>query len=265
MKEGGIMKRMRSIFAIMAAVVICSHLSAQTDIRDFVNSAKATVERGSLISDIGLLAQGRSMFERALAVDPENQLLQYHLAYVEYRMLIYYLQTENDDFRVIAEQCEKRLESLLRNKPGWPEAQALLSGVYGLSIARNWTRGMTVGPKANRLAQQAVDSDPGNPRAWLMHGSQKLHTPPMFGGSLDDAVQAFERAIELYEDRLPGDPMLPEWGYADALTWLGIAYERQDRYDEALSAYHKVLDVVPDFSWVKYDLLPNLERKLAGR
>lgn len=238
---------------------------AQSDLHDFIAAAKETVERGSIEFDKSLLMQGHSMFERALATDPENPFLQYHVAYAEYRLMTFLLNREKDRLDPVADKAVDRLEKLLRTKPDWSEAQALLSAVHGLQIAKSWTRAMTLGPKANRLAQQATENDPENPRAWLMHAAQKLNTPRMFGGSIDEALDAYEKAVDLYANKTDKDPLEPTWGYTDALVWLGITYERLDRDEEALAVFHKVLEVEPDYAWVKYTLLPVLEEKLASR
>lgn len=255
------MKRFNIVFALVTIVALRS--PAQSDLYDFINSAKETVEQGNHTFEKPLLMQGHSMFERALASDPDNVLLQYHLAYAEYRLMTYLLNREKDNFNSIADRAEERLEKTLRKKPDWSEAQALLSGIYGLKIAHTWTRAMILGPRANRLAQQATENDPDNPRAWLMHGSQKLNTPKMFGGSMDEALTAFQKSVALYEQQSGNDPLDPTWGYIDALVWLGIAYEQLDRDEEARVVFLKVLEVEPEFRWVKYNLLPALEEKLA--
>ncbi len=237
---------------------------AQSDLHEFVTAAKETVERGYLAFDKSQLMQGHSMFERALATDPDNIFLQYHVAYADYRLMTYLLNREKEQFDPVADRTEERLEKILRTRPKWSEVQALLSGVYGLMIAHSWTRGISLGPKANRLSQEAVENDPDNPRAWLMHASQKLHTPRMFGGSIDEALDAYKKSVELFENRGEYDPLEPAWGYTDALVWLGITYERLDRDEEALAVFHKVLEIEPDYAWVKYTLLPALEEKVAS-
>lgn len=256
------MKHLILTFAITVAFVL--HLPAQTGLNEFVQSAKETVERGSHTFDKSTLMQGHSMLERALAMDPDNVLLQYHLSHAEYRLMTYLLNREKDNFDPVADRAEERLETILSKKPDWSEAQALLSGVYGLMIGHTWTRAMTLGPRANRLAQQASENDPDNPRAWLMHGSQKLNTPKMFGGSIEEAIEAFEKSVELFESAADTAPLSPSWGYTDALVWLGIAYERLDRDEEALAVFHKALEIEPEFGWVMYNLLPALEEKLAS-
>jgi tetratricopeptide (TPR) repeat protein len=261
--EGG--NIMRQLIILTAIVMFFTMaLPAQPDLHEFVTSAKETVERGSLVFDKDLLMQGHSMFERALAIEPDNLLLQYHVAYAEYRLMTYLFNREKDRFDPVADKAVERLDRILRRKTNWSEAQALLSAIHGLQIAKSWTRALTLGPKANSLAQQATENDPDNPRAWLMHAAQKLNTPRMFGGSIDEAFDAYKKAVELFENRGEYDPLEPSWGYTDALVWLGITYERLDRDEDALAVFQKVLDVEPEYGWVKYNLLPSLEEKIAS-
>ncbi len=261
-KGGFLMIHIISI--LTCAVTISLNVHAQSNILDFFTSAKETVERGSMEFDKSLLMQGHSMFERALAMEPDNLLLQYHIAYAEYRLMTYLLNREKERFDPVADKTVERLERILRRKPNWSEAQALLSAIHGLQIAKSWTRAMTLGPTANRLAQQATENDPDNPRAWLMHAAQKLNTPRMFGGSIEEALDAYKKAVALFENKTDHDPLEPAWGYTDALVWLGITYERLDRDEDALAVFHKALEIEPEFGWVKYNLLPALEEKLAS-
>ncbi len=255
------MKYLQFILLLLTFFVL--QAPAQSDLHDFIGAAKETVEHGSIGSDKSLLMQGHSMFERALAMEPDNLLLQYHVAYAEYRLMTYLLNREKDRFDPVADKAVERLERILRRKPDWSEAQALLSAIHGLQIAKNWTRALTLGPKANSLAQQATENHPENPRAWLMHAAQKLNTPRMFGGSIDEALDAYKKSVELFENRGEYDALEPSWGYTDALVWLGITYERLDRDEDALAVFEKVLEIEPDYAWVKYSLLPALEEKFV--
>jgi tetratricopeptide (TPR) repeat protein len=256
---------MKCFILTLAITMTCTlHLLAQNELDEFVRSAKETVERGSIEFDKSLLMQGHSMFERALAMEPDNPLLQYHVAYAEYRLMTFLLNREKDRFDPVADKTVDRLERILRRKPDWSEAQALLSAIHGLQIAKSWTRALTLGPKANTLAQQATENDPENPRAWLMHAAQKLNTPRMFGGSIDEALDAYKKAVALFENKTDTDPLNPAWGYTDALVWLGITYERLDHDENALAVFQKVLDVEPEYGWVRYNLLPSLEEKIAS-
>ncbi len=256
---------MKTVAVILAlCITTFSAAFGQSELERFVAEAKHTVEQGNARFNKELLLQGMSMFERALSTDPENLLLMYHLSYAEYRLMTYYFSRETDQFDPLADKTIARLKHLLDKKPGWPEVQSLLSGIYGLKIGRNWAHAMTLGPQANSLAAQAVETDQGNPRAWLMHGTQKFNTPAFFGGSMKEAITSYRTAINLFEEQRNSDPLAPSWGYTDALIWLGRAYEQEEQYDEALAMYRKVLEIEPEFAWVKHNLLPALEKTIAG-
>ena len=55
----------------------------------------------------------------------------------------------------------------------------------------------------------------------------------------------------------------PGWGYVEMLAWIGRTQEKLDDDEAAHFTYKKALRIEPDFGWVKYSLLPDLEKKLA--
>jgi tetratricopeptide (TPR) repeat protein len=55
-------------------------------------------------------------------------------------------------------------------------------------------------------------------------------------GKLDEAIQHFERALQLRPD------------YADALNNLGFALAKQGRWDEAIQHYERTLQLRPDYA-----------------
>ena len=82
----------------------------------------------------------------------------------------------------------------------------------------------------------------------------------MFGGSREKGLQGFQRAAELFAQEEPTDPIQPAWGHREAYAWLGIAYQNRGELESARAAFEKALEIDPDFGWVKYWLLPGLEK-----
>lgn len=86
----------------------------------------------------------------------------------------------------------------------------------------------------------------------------KFNTPKMFGGSYEDALKNFSKAVLIYE-KSGGNP---PWGYAEALVWMGRTYEKLSEYQNALLSYKRALIVEPEYEWVKNYLLPSLEKRI---
>ena len=56
------------------------------------------------------------------------------------------------------------------------------------------------------------------------------------------------------------DPLQPGWGHSNVYAWLGKAHVDRGNLTEARQAYERALQLEPEFAWVKYDLMPALER-----
>jgi len=95
-----------------------------------------------------------------------------------------------------------------------------------------------------------------NAMAWRQYASSKYFTPKMWGGDINEAIQKYEHAVSLYEKQ----NLTNDWTYLDAITWLGIAYQKVGEKEKAEAAYNKALQVASDFGWVKHSLLPSLSK-----
>ena len=82
----------------------------------------------------------------------------------------------------------------------------------------------------------------------------------MFGGSKEKGLQGFQRAAELFAQEDPVNPIHPVWGHSRTYAWLGIAYQDRGELELARAAFEKALEINPGFGWVKYVLLPELEK-----
>jgi uncharacterized protein (DUF2141 family) len=53
-----------------------------------------------------------------------------------------------------------------------------------------------------------------------------------------------------------------DWGYVETLAWKGQALTQKKEYRLAKKTYSQALEVEPEFGWVKYNLLPQLEKMM---
>ena len=58
-----------------------------------------------------------------------------------------------------------------------------------------------------------------------------------------------------------GKEFNPEWGYLETLAWTGQVYAKLGNVDTARFYYTKVLTIEPEYGWVKYVLLPTLDKQ----
>ena len=95
------------------------------------------------------------------------------------------------------------------------------------------------------------------PHVRLLEGISAFHTPGMFGGGHEAALEHFLAAIELFaEDAL--QPPLPAWGHAEAYAWLGQTHVALGQTEAARTAYERALELEPGYVWVREVLLPGV-------
>jgi tetratricopeptide (TPR) repeat protein len=116
---------------------------------------------------------------------------------------------------------------------------------------------MYLGGKSSSLIEEALKAKPNAPMINKIYAGSKLFTPEMFGGDVNVSIKHFEKAIARYE--LDSTLMLNNWLYLDTHAFLGIAYKKVGKIDEAISLYQKILKVEPAYAWVNNVLLPSAE------
>jgi tetratricopeptide (TPR) repeat protein len=258
---------MKRFTVVIAMILLGTFMATAQDegVREQILEAKKLLKQGNIQNDQSLLLQGWGVMERIYQSHPSHLAL-YYFTQAEYELVRYGIgRKESDLYDRYISQAIEHAEELVEQRRDWSEALALLSSLYGMKISKSWIQGPILGPKAGALADRAVEQDSTNPRAWLVRGTMKFNTPGFFGGSVDEALRSFNRSVELFESAQQTDALQPDWGYLDALAWLGRSYEKLDQPDSALAAYRKALQIDPNFGWVKFNLLPALEKKLAKR
>ena len=223
-------------------------------------SGKQMLQAGENAGDLDAMYAARATFERTLADTSLSAWSHYYIALADYR-IAGLLEGESKDqasehLKVAAEHLKKATEI----DPQSAEAYALLSSVYGWQIGLSPMKTMLLGPRVGQASRKAQQLAPDNPRVVLSAAISDFNTPEMFGGSKEKGLQGFQRAAELFAQEEPTDPVQPVWGHREAYAWLGIAYQDQGELESARAAFEKALEVDPDFGWVKYGLLPELEK-----
>jgi len=193
--------------------------------------------------------------------DPGNRAARYNLAYASWRICQQLMPEVDAAEQRDAALTEARgqLEAIVEIDGKDVEALSLLSAVLGQLIGESSIRGMTLGPRAGAYISKAARLDPDNPRVALQQGVSAFHTPGLFGGGLDKSRTSLERAALLFAQQ--ETTSWPDWGEIDALTWLGQVYAKQGLIEEARATYQRALALEPDSGWVRYVLLPQLERE----
>ncbi|MBV8656467.1 MAG: hypothetical protein JO142_01450 [Burkholderiales bacterium] len=181
--------------------------------------------------------------------DPDMQLA---AAVADYRLAgqaSHQAKPDLDSADAALARAQQTLEALTATQPpNRAEALALLSSVYGMEIGLHPVKGMLLGPKSGAAIQQAEKLAPTNPRVLLSKGIGKLFTPPLFGGSREDAIAAFNAVVS----QLPVNEFTPtNWGLDDAYIWIGIAHSQAGEEAAAKASWQQALNVAPESGWAK--------------
>lgn len=185
----------------------------------------------------------------------------YELAAAEYGYIGYCItHQQRSGLRELISKCEGRTQGLLRKEAVNVRAHALMGGLLGMKMRENASLILLIGPRSMNHIDTACKLGPSVPEAWVEMANMKLNSPMIFGGSTDEAIKSYRKALQLYEDQ--PQHVRRSWQHLHAHAWLAQCYEKKGRYQLALEAYEQVLEFEPGFRWVANDLLPRLNKRI---
>lgn len=255
--------------ALFAAILIASSsiLFSQTSSGDaLLKKGKALTEEAYAAYNQEQFLQSRNIFEQVYESNKANILPLYYMTFIDYKLLEMSLRQQGDSlFNKYYDGAEKNAQLILKDKNWISEGNTLLAAIYMMKIAKNSMASVSLYPKIMDLLVDAEEINPSNPRSFLIEGMMKFNTPKQYGGSFEDAAKNFRKAVSIYEKQDTTFTLQPTWGYLEALSWLGRSLDQLDNNEEAKFMYKKVLSIQPEYGFVKYYLLPNLEKKLKEK
>ena len=226
-----------------------------TNPREVAAGLRTGIAEAVIAGDAEHLTEAVTLARRAATAFPENGLVHHYLGYALYRLSTLRFDADPDGALVILSESESALRRSIELEP-IPESHALMSSVLGLQIVSDETA-MRLSMRAEGEMRRAVEMDPRNPRVKVLEGISAFHTPTMYGGGHDIALDRFLAAAELFEEDAPESP-LPAWGRAEVYAWLGQTYVALRMPEEARAAYERALEIEPSYAWVRDTLLPAL-------
>lgn len=232
------------------------------------NNTARFIELKSLLQDAVKTANRDSVhlaldgFERITVHDSLDYLVQYYLAYGWYQLYSFSTDESFDTKPEFLEMAIAHAESSIAVNDKFPESWIILGNAFGIKADNGLFSAIRYAPKAKNRYEKALALDPTNPRALMYMGVANLYQPGLLGGSTEKAIELLSRSVELFENKLEKEnPLLPDWGHAEAYAWLGLAYEQNDDTDAAKQAYYEALLINPNYRWVRDKLLPELLEK----
>lgn len=194
--------------------------------------------------------------ELALEANPAKA---YYEALVAYGIVA---QTRDKGPKGAEALLDQTLAALKGRKDG--ESLALQGALLGLKIGFSPASGMSLGPRASALFEQARAVAPESPRVRLLQGLHVLHMPTFFGGGAKAALPLLTAALKAAEAEGPSaDPWAPRWGRAETLAWLAQTELELGQRAEAQAHVDQALALDPDFGFARFVVAPRLAGKGA--
>jgi tetratricopeptide (TPR) repeat protein len=155
---------------------------------------------------------------------------------------------------------QKNIDLLRKTNYSLSMINAYEAAFYGYRISLNILKAPFYGPKSLEHAKTAIHLDANNPFGYIQLGNAEFYMPAVFGGSKAEALKYYTKALKLME----GNPSVlkNDWNYFSLLTQIALTCEKLEQYDRASKYYQKILTIEPEFNWVKYELQPNLLKKM---
>lgn len=194
--------------------------------------------------DRGALQTLSSKYSEEASKQPNNADVQYRLALVKsYAAEVALELKDKNASRAAAEEGIQAAQKAVQIKPADAENHRLLGTLCGQVVpAAGALGGLKYGKCALESINKAIELDPKNAAAYLSRGVGNYYLPPAFGGGIDKAIGDFQKAVQL-------NPKLAE-GY----LWLGLAYRKENKNEEARQALTKAVQLNPDRIWAKQQL-----------
>jgi tetratricopeptide (TPR) repeat protein len=222
--------------------------------------SNCTVYQGFIRGDSGMWKKGMDEARAAYSNDPSSCTL-YTLTEAEYGYIGYLLGLGNKTgARPYIDDFEKNVGLLEAFPERKAEAEAFSVALLGYKMGLNPARAMTLGTKALKQLETALETGPDNPAVWIEKANSEAHMPAFVGGSKIKAAESFRRAIVLFESQ--EESLECNWRYLNTHVLLGKVLEQNGDYQGACDTYRKALLVAPAFLWVRDELLPAAERNI---
>ena len=188
-----------------------------------------------------------------------DHVLLYEITLSHYGIIGYHLDYGSEEKASnYLSKAQDYLEELLTISSYKAQSLAFKSAFYGFEISLNSLKGLTLGRRSHNAANEAVEADEDYPRVWVEKGNVNFYTPAIVGGSKEEAIKYYEKAIKMFEHSMQYNH---RWLYLNTLVMLARAYEETGNDAMAIQTVRKALMFEPGFILAKEDYLPKLLNK----
>ena len=173
------------------------------------------------------------------------------------------------DLRADLDQAVTQFDSALEKDPDFVDAKVaevscLMTLVF---LSRDdATKTQSYLARAVPLFKQAQAQAPENPRLlWVLGGNQWYRATNGLGGSVQTALDTYQKGLALSRTQKPAGPLDPSWGEPELLMSLAWSYLHASPPDHGAAERfaQSALALVPNWHYIRDILLPQIREAKA--
>jgi hypothetical protein len=229
-------------------------------------SAKETLVTALNTSNQDGLKDAKSRFEALRGKTNHDWLVDYYIAYTNYRLAIIAQWTTRNPEEVnkYTDEAVLGLKESIKKNAEFSDAHALLAAVYGQKLGIDPSLGATLAYEAQVAIERARELSPKSPKAAVIAATFTYYTPEEYGGSKSWGIDQMKEAVELFKVEDTSDPTLLYWGREEALCMLGSMCLENGRLEEAKASVEQALATLPGLPFATM-LKTEIEKQVAAK
>ncbi len=224
---------------------------------------KQLTEEGYFEWSHEIFMKASALCQRVLSMDENDPYANYYLSYSSYRLMnIAMTEGKKEEMQKYAGLAKGHAAALYEVDKFKSEAHTLMAAIIMMELALDHSQGMVLSQKIHGHLGKAEAADKSNPRVNLVRGVMMFNTPEQFGGGANSSIGILKTADAQFSKQ-PDSELMPTWGKVETKTWIGLAQQKLSKFEEAKETFESILEIKPDYDWIKHDLLPALEKKIS--
>jgi tetratricopeptide (TPR) repeat protein len=236
----------------------------ESELRDLA----ARVQFNAYAADVRALRADIAALTQLQLSDDLLATRQYFTGYAQWKLAETLLENDRSGAKRAAEQCQAALQPIISAQPPrsneMPRAQRerwfqRRAEALAISAGCKWSAAeSSFLPGSNMLGSMKVDSAleeaaviaPNNPRVKFVDAMLSLRRASSKSERID-AERKLTAITAIFDALPPSDPGAPDWGYAEALAYLGQSYLEVGNRIGARNALERALVLAPDYRWAR--------------
>lgn len=178
------------------------------------------------------------------------------LLFAEYGLIGYYLgQDRKSEAGVILKQFDQHLDKCLLTQPKNANYHAFKAAAYGFKIGLSPWKAPVLSVYHQYRIDKSFEFRRNEYLPLIEQGNSYYFRPRIVGGNKAKALIQYQKANHILQKQKECN-----WMFLSNTAWLGQVYTKLNMENEARLLYLNILKEVPNFKYVKEELLPQLER-----